>query len=52
MEGIGGVVPPMSSFFAVILAVDIVYDAHKVQKIAACEKLIREPIFKIDRKGS
>lgn len=48
----GGVVPPMSSFFVAILALDIVYDALSLQEIAACEELIAEQIFKINRKGS
>ena len=48
----GGVVPPMSSFFIAILALDIVYDALPIEDIAACEKVIEDQIFKIDRKGS
>lgn len=48
----GGVVPPMSSFFVAILALDIVYDALSAREIAACEELIAEQIFKINRKGS
>lgn len=48
----GGVVPPMSSFFIAILALDIVYDALSIEDIVACEKVIEEQIFKIARTGS
>jgi hypothetical protein len=48
----GGVVPPMSSFFLAILALDIVYDALSIEDILACEKVIEEQIFKISRSGS
>jgi hypothetical protein len=48
----GGVVPPMSSFFIAILALDIVYDALPIEDIVACEKVIEDQIFKIARKGS
>ncbi|NQU54993.1 MAG: hypothetical protein HQ522_20940 [Bacteroidetes bacterium] len=48
----GGVVPPMGSFFSAILALDIVYDALSMDEINACENVIKNQIFKIDRKGS
>ncbi|WP_339924670.1 hypothetical protein [uncultured Cyclobacterium sp.] len=48
----GGVVPPMSSFFVAILALDIVYNDLTKEEIMACEKLIESQIFKINRKGS
>ena len=48
----GGVVPPMSSFFVAILALDIVYNDLTKEEILACEKLIESQIFKINRKGS
>ncbi|WP_303612619.1 hypothetical protein [Cyclobacterium sp. 1_MG-2023] len=48
----GGVVPPMSSFFVAILALDIVYNDLTQEEILACEKVIESQIFKINRKGS
>jgi hypothetical protein len=48
----GGVVPPMSTFFVAILALDIVYDALTLEEIQACENIIENQIFKISRKGS
>ena len=51
-EGWGGVVPPMGSFFVAILALDIVYDALSIEEIKACEEVISDQIFKIDRSGS
>jgi hypothetical protein len=46
-----GVVPPMGSFFVAILALDIVYDALSIEEIQACEEVILNQIFKIDRSG-
>jgi len=48
----GGVVKPMGSFFSAILALDIVYNALSYADIQACEKVIKNQIFKIDREGS
>lgn len=48
----GGVVPPMSSFFVAILALDIVYNDLSKEEIHACEKLIESQLSKINRKGS
>jgi hypothetical protein len=48
----GGVVPPMSSFFVAILALDIVYDALNVEDILDCEEVIENQIFKISRQGA
>ena len=48
----GGVVPPMGSIFVAILALDIVYDALTIEEIIACEEVIADQIFKIDRDGS
>lgn len=48
----GGVVPPMGSAFAAILALDIVYDALTQEEIRQCEEVISSQIFKIDRDGS
>ncbi|MFT4568401.1 MAG: hypothetical protein ACI9FN_003370 [Saprospiraceae bacterium] len=47
-----GVVPPMSTFFISILALDIVYDALSIEDIVACEKVIEDQIFKISRTGN
>jgi len=47
-----GVVPPMGSFFVAILALDIVYDALSIEDIQACEDVIKNQIFKINREGS
>jgi len=51
-SGWGGVVPPMGSTFVAILALDIVYDALPIEDIVACEEVIKNQIFKIDRDGS
>ena len=48
----GGVVPPMSSFFVAILALDIVYNDLSKEEILACEKVIGSQLSKINRKGS
>lgn len=50
--GWGGVVPPMGSFFMAILALDIVYNTLSTKDIKACEEVISNQIFKINRKGS
>ena len=50
--GWGGVVPNMGSFFVAILSLDIVYDALSVEDIQACEAVIKNQIFKINRTGS
>lgn len=46
------VVKPMGSFFSAILALDIVYETLSVEDIVACEKVIKEQIFKVERTGS
>ena len=46
------VVKPMGSFFSAILALDIVYETLSVEDIAACEKVIKDQIFKVERTGS
>lgn len=46
------VVPPMGSFFMAILSLDIVYDALTIEEVLACEKVIENQIFKIERSGS
>lgn len=48
----GTVVPPMSSFFVAILALDIVYNSLSSEDIRLCEEVIISQIFKINRKGS
>jgi hypothetical protein len=50
--GWGGVVPPMGSFFVAILSLDIVYDALTIDEVLACEAIIEDQIFKIDREGA
>jgi len=46
------VVPPMSSFFVAILSLDIVYNDLSIEDIAACEKVIKDQIFKLSRSGN
>jgi hypothetical protein len=48
----GKVVPPLGSFFSAILALDIVYNALSYADIQACEEVIKNQIFKVDREGS
>jgi len=48
----GKVVKPMGSFFSAILSLDIVYDALSIEDILACENVIEDQIFKVDRTGS
>ena len=48
----GKVVKPMGSFFSAILALDIVYNALSYADIQACEEVIKNQIFKVDREGS
>jgi hypothetical protein len=48
----GMVVPPLSSLFCAILALDIVYDALTPAEAEQCEKLIDGLLSKIDREGS
>ncbi len=48
----GGVVKPMGSFFSAILALDIVYNALSYADIQACEEVIKNQIFKVEREGS
>lgn len=48
----GDVVKPMGSFFSAILALDIVYDVLSIEDIQACEKVIKDQIFKVEREGS
>ena len=48
----GKVVKPMGSFFSAILALDIVYNALSYDDIQACEEVIKNQIFKVDREGS
>ena len=42
----------MGSTFVAILSLDIVYDALTIEEILACEEVIENQIFKIDREGS
>jgi len=48
----GKVVKPMGSFFSAILALDIVYNALSYADIHACEEVISNQIFKVNREGS
>lgn len=48
----GKVTKPLGSFFAAILALDVVYNELSAEDIQKCENVIESKIFKVNRKGS